>query len=147
MAQANLWGNATVGLFVPAVGVAGSPHTSPPQDLSLLVDLKYEDIQKLQSVGKAAQEANAKFILRNDLPKVWEHLKRMKGGRVDFVLDNGELSHVEKDLREHQLKPSCVVSWLRGEKPLQDGQNRQDVDARGLHFHSCTPISSWPISF
>jgi len=68
MAQANLWGNAT--------------------DLSLLVDLKYEDIQKLQSVGKAAQEANAKFILRNDLPMVWDHLKRMKGGRVDFVLDN-----------------------------------------------------------
>jgi damage-control phosphatase, subfamily III len=51
--------------------------------------MSYEDIQKLQSVGKAAQEANAKFILRNDLPRVWEHIKGLKGGRVDFVLDNG----------------------------------------------------------
>lgn len=71
MMQASLWGNAT--------------------DLSLLVDLKYEDLQALQSVGAAAQQENAKFILRNDLPKVWERVKTLeRGARVDFVLDNGE---------------------------------------------------------
>jgi hypothetical protein len=59
------------------------------QDLSLLVDLKYEDLQKLQAVGATAQAEQAKMILRNDLPKVWDCLKRMKDGRVDIVLDNG----------------------------------------------------------
>jgi hypothetical protein len=60
------------------------------QDLSLLVDLKYEDLQKLQAVGAAAQAEQAKLILRNDLGKTWDHLKGMKGGRVDFILDNGK---------------------------------------------------------
>lgn len=69
MIQADLWGNAT--------------------DLSLLVDLKYEDLQKLQAVGEAAQKEQAAKILRDDLPRVWELLKTVKGGRVDFVLDNG----------------------------------------------------------
>lgn len=59
------------------------------QDLSLLVDLKYEDLQKLQSVGKEAQAEKVKFILKNDLPRVWEHIKTLKDGRVDIVLDNG----------------------------------------------------------
>lgn len=29
------------------------------------------------------------MILRNEMPKAWALLKGMKGGRVDFVLDNG----------------------------------------------------------
>ncbi|CAD6582132.1 MAG: hypothetical protein TREMPRED_003178 [Tremellales sp. Tagirdzhanova-0007] len=66
--QADLWGNAT--------------------DLSLLVDLKYEDLQKLQAVGAAAQAEQAKLILRNDLGQVWEFMKRLQRGRVDIVLDN-----------------------------------------------------------
>lgn len=70
MVQADLWGNAT--------------------DLSLLVDLNYEDLQKLQAVGVAAQREQAARILRDDLPRVWELLKSVKGGRVDIVLDNGE---------------------------------------------------------
>lgn len=72
MVQADLWGNAT--------------------DLSLLVDLKYEDLQKLQAVGAAAQAEQAEMLLRNDLPKAWELLKTVKNGRVDIVLDNGEVS-------------------------------------------------------
>ncbi|KAL1408354.1 Hairy/enhancer-of-split with YRPW motif protein 2 [Vanrija albida] len=68
MVQADLWGNAT--------------------DLSLLTDLKYEDLQKLQAVGAAAQAEQAEKILRNDLPKVWELLKTLKDGRVDIVMDN-----------------------------------------------------------
>lgn len=70
MAQSQLWGNAT--------------------DLSLLVDIKYEDLQKLQAVGKQAQKEQEEKILRNDFPKIWDHLKSLKGGRVDIVLDNGE---------------------------------------------------------
>ncbi|KAJ9095245.1 hypothetical protein QFC21_005611 [Naganishia friedmannii] len=57
-------------------------------DLSLLVDLKYEDLQKLQAVGAAAQAENAKYILRNDFARVWEHIKTQKDARVDIVLDN-----------------------------------------------------------
>ncbi|ADV22777.1 hypothetical protein I305_05301 [Cryptococcus gattii E566] len=68
MIQADLWGNAT--------------------DLSLLIDLKYEDLQKLQAVGSEAQAEQAKFILRNDLSKTWEHIKGLKNGRIDFVMDN-----------------------------------------------------------
>lgn len=58
--------------------------------MSLLVDLKYEDLQKLQAVGASAQAEQAKLILRNDLEQVWEYLKGVKGGRVDIVLDNGQ---------------------------------------------------------
>lgn len=32
------------------------------------------------------------MILRNDLPRVWEHVKGLRDSRVDFVLDNGEVS-------------------------------------------------------
>jgi hypothetical protein len=55
----------------------------------LLIDLKYEDLQKLQAVGAKAQQEQAKFILRNDLPRTWEHLKTLKDGRIDIILDNG----------------------------------------------------------
>jgi hypothetical protein len=57
--------------------------------LSLLIDLKYEDLQKLQAVGAKAQQEQAEFILRNDLPNAWKHLQTLKDGRVDIVLDNG----------------------------------------------------------
>ena len=67
------------------------------QDLSLLVDLKYEDLQKLQAVGAAAQAEQSKYILRNDLPKAWEHVKGMKNGRVDIVMDNGERGFIGAD--------------------------------------------------
>lgn len=68
MIQTDLWGNAT--------------------DLSLLVDLNYADLQKLQAIGAAAQAEQAKHVLRDDLTKVWDVLKGMKDGRVDIVLDN-----------------------------------------------------------
>jgi hypothetical protein len=55
----------------------------------LLIDLKYEDLQKLQAVGAKAQQEQAKFILRNYLPSTWEHLKTLKNGRIDIILDNG----------------------------------------------------------
>ncbi|RMZ89519.1 hypothetical protein DV736_g3252, partial [Chaetothyriales sp. CBS 134916] len=76
MAEICLWGNAT--------------------DLSLLTNLSYEDIQKLQ--GSEARKSREKSILVNDLDKAFEVLytrkktkkqqESGKGGRVDIVLDN-----------------------------------------------------------
>jgi len=68
MIQMCLWGNAT--------------------DLSLLTHLSMDDIEHLQSVGKDAQAARQQFILKDDQEKVWSHVKTLKDGRVDFVLDN-----------------------------------------------------------
>ena len=66
-----LWGNAT--------------------DLSLLTNLTYEDIQKLQ--GAEARKRAEKNILINNLPQAYEILKKARDEgkterRVDFVLDN-----------------------------------------------------------
>ncbi|KAF4932177.1 Protein-glutamate O-methyltransferase [Colletotrichum fructicola] len=71
MCEICLWGNAT--------------------DLSLLTSLTYEDIQKLQ--GSEARKASEKNIIANDLPAVYELLKKAKAEgkaerRVDIVLDN-----------------------------------------------------------
>lgn len=71
MCEICLWGNAT--------------------DLSLLTNLSYEDIQKLQ--GSEARKASEKNILVNDLDKAFEVLTaaqkaKKKERRVDIVLDN-----------------------------------------------------------
>lgn len=79
MVQADLWGNAT--------------------DLSLLVDLNYADLQKLQAIGAAAHREQAAHILRDDLPRVWELLKTVKGGRVDIVMDNGGSARLSMETR------------------------------------------------
>lgn len=92
MIQADLWGNATVSQIVTL-----DRDALTWKDLSLLIDLKYEDLQKLQAVGAKAQAEQAKFILRNDLPIAWEHLKTLKDGRVDIVLDNGQSCSVQRD--------------------------------------------------
>lgn len=72
MCEICLWGNAT--------------------DLSLLTNLSYADIQKLQgSNARKAQESN---ILINDLPAAFTRLKRAQAQnptsdrRIDIVLDN-----------------------------------------------------------
>lgn len=71
MCEICLWGNAT--------------------DLSLLTNLSYDDIQKLQ--GSEARKASEKNILVNDLEKAFKVLTNAqkegkKDRRVDIVLDN-----------------------------------------------------------
>src|ERR1700761_6244120 len=66
-----LWGNAT--------------------DLSLLTNLTYDDIQKLQ--GSESRKANEQNILVNDFPAAFSCLKNVqksgkKDRRVDIILDN-----------------------------------------------------------
>ena len=58
----------------------------------MLTQMSHEDIQHLQSVGRDAQAARAKFILHDDQKRVWHHLTSLAGkadSRIDFVLDNG----------------------------------------------------------
>jgi damage-control phosphatase, subfamily III len=65
------------------------------QDLSLLTTISESDIAHLKSVGRDAQESRKEFVLRNDARLAWEQLKQFDKGqkvRVDFVLDNCELS-------------------------------------------------------
>lgn len=62
------------------------------KDLSLLTNLSEDDIHHLQSVGKDAQAARKKFILKDDQEVIWNHLQSLRGDRIDFVLDNCALS-------------------------------------------------------
>ena len=62
------------------------------QDLSLLTNLSLSDIEHLQSVGKEAQAARQSFILKDDQDSVWNHIQKVRDGRVDFILDNCEYS-------------------------------------------------------
>lgn len=68
LTQVCLWGNST--------------------DLSLLIDMTEEDIKKLQSTGGDHLAATEKNILGNDLHKLADYVATLKGGRIDFVLDN-----------------------------------------------------------
>ncbi|GBC03341.1 hypothetical protein RclHR1_05080007 [Rhizophagus clarus] len=68
LAQISLWGNAT--------------------DLSLLTNLNYNDLNKLQSIDTKALEESENKILVNDLEKLWDKLSHYKRKRIDFVLDN-----------------------------------------------------------
>ncbi|ORX63091.1 DUF89-domain-containing protein, partial [Hesseltinella vesiculosa] len=66
--QICLWGNAT--------------------DLSLLTNMTEDDIKRLQATGSDKLKDQLAHILVNDIPQVWNKLKSLKNGRVDFVLDN-----------------------------------------------------------
>lgn len=66
MNEISLWGNAT--------------------DLSLLANLRFEDLEKLQ--GKKAIEVQQQNIVVNDIEEVWDHVRGLKGAQIDIVLDN-----------------------------------------------------------
>lgn len=66
--QVCLWGNAT--------------------DLSLLTNMTEEDIKRLQATEKEKLAEQLKFVLVNHIDQVWNKLKDLQNGRIDFVLDN-----------------------------------------------------------
>ncbi|KAH8923345.1 DUF89-domain-containing protein [Atractiella rhizophila] len=68
LTQVCLWGNST--------------------DLSLLINMTEEDIKKLQSTGGDHLAATEQNILGNHKQEIWDVVSKMKGGRIDFVLDN-----------------------------------------------------------
>lgn len=68
LAQICLWGNST--------------------DLSLLIDMTEDDIKALQSTGGDHLAATEKNILGNDLHALADYVLSLKGGRIDFILDN-----------------------------------------------------------
>ena len=70
------------------------------------------DIEKLQTVEKEAQSARKQFILKDDQEQVWNHVKGMKGGRVDFVLDNGAAYLARPTLA--RTDTVFTYSWIRG---------------------------------
>ncbi|PWN26193.1 DUF89-domain-containing protein [Jaminaea rosea] len=96
LTQVCLWGNAT--------------------DLSLLINMTEDDIKNLQSTGGEHLAETEKNILGNDLDKIWEtKVSKLKGGRIDFVLDNAGF----------ELYCDCVYAdWL-----IQSGI------ANEIHFH------------
>ena len=72
MTEISLWGNAT--------------------DLSLLANLRFEDLEKLQ--GKKAIETLQKNIVVNDMEEAWKYFSTLQGAQIDIVLDNaGILFH------------------------------------------------------
>lgn len=96
MMEICLWGNAT--------------------DLSLLTSLTHEQIQELQSV-----ERGSHFILKDDLASVWNSVKELKGGRIDFVLDNvsrfllfhpSQYRNESTDEMENSLDSSYSPIWF-----------------------------------
>ena len=95
LTQISLWGNAT--------------------DLSLLINMTEEDIKKIQSTGGEHLASTEQNILGNDLGRLWDLVSRMRGGRIDFVLDNAGF----------ELYCDCVYAdWL-----IQAGI------ANEVHFH------------
>nr|ODN95581.1 hypothetical protein L204_04122 [Cryptococcus depauperatus CBS 7855] len=68
LTQVCLWGNST--------------------DLSLLIDMTEEDIKKLQSTGGDHLAATEKNILGNNMHELADYVGKLKGSRIDFVLDN-----------------------------------------------------------
>ncbi|KAI8976062.1 hypothetical protein BDB01DRAFT_728170 [Pilobolus umbonatus] len=66
--QVCLWGNAT--------------------DLSLLTNMTEEDIKRLQAIEKDHLKERKQFILVDDTDKLWDKIKSVENGRIEFVLDN-----------------------------------------------------------
>ncbi|BEI93960.1 uncharacterized protein CcaverHIS019_0604190 [Cutaneotrichosporon cavernicola] len=104
LAQICLWGNST--------------------DLSLLIDMTEDDIKALQSTGGDHLAATEKNILGNDLKVLGDLVTGLKGGRIDFILDNAGFE-LYTDL--------VFADWL-----IQSGICRE------VHFHG--KILPWFVS-
>src|SRR5436190_21053307 len=77
MSEISLWGNAT--------------------DLSLLANLRFEDLEKLQ--GKKAMEEMQKNIVVNDMEDAWKHVKGLQRAQIDIILDNAGFRFTELYLK------------------------------------------------
>jgi hypothetical protein len=137
----SLWGNAT--------------------DLSLLVTISLEDIQKLQ--GAESRRKNQSNILANDLDQAWTVISSEKGGRIDLVLDNAgfelytdlvfALFLLDADLCDHIVLHPKSLPWFVSDvlphdilelfNNMQDPNffpnHREDLDylvEKLIHYHS-----------
>lgn len=128
MCEICLWGNAT--------------------DLSLLTNLSYEDIQKLQ--GSASRKANEKKILVNDFNAAFATLKKaQKAGttdrRVDIVLDNAGFElFVDLVLAGYLLQSGLAtqivlhpknIPWFVSDVVPADFGSLLNVLVNGKHFY------------
>lgn len=104
LVSSSLWGNAT--------------------DLSLLTNLNYADLQKLQATSAEHRKEKQQFVLVNHLANAWDALRSMDHGRVDIVLDNAGFELVT-DL--------VLADWfltLRGTIPRASEERAADVRGR-----------------
>lgn len=76
--------------------------------------MTHEDILKLQSVGKEAQEERKAYILHDDEKDVFAHLSSLRDARIDFVLDNGGAYFLYRLFRPNSNYLFCPFSWVRG---------------------------------
>lgn len=101
LVSSSLWGNAT--------------------DLSLLTNLNYADLQKLQATNADQRKAKKQFVLVNQLNEAWDSIRLMENGQVDIVLDNAGFELIT-DL--------VLADWLltlRGSVPRASKERVQDV--------------------
>ena len=128
MSEICLWGNAT--------------------DLSLLTNLSYEDIQKLQ--GSNARKANEDKIIVNDFDKAFETLKKAqqsgaKERRVDIVLDNAGFELfvdlvltgylLQSGLATHVVLHPKNIPWFVSDVVPKDFADLLSVLVNAKHFY------------
>ncbi|WFD44518.1 hypothetical protein MPSI1_003186 [Malassezia psittaci] len=104
LVSSSLWGNAT--------------------DLSLLTNLSYTDLQKLQATSAEQRKEKKQYVLVNQIDNAWDALKLMNNGRVDIVLDNAGFELIT-DL--------VLADWLltlRGTVPRASTERKDEVQSR-----------------
>ncbi|KAJ2778101.1 Hairy/enhancer-of-split with YRPW motif protein 2 [Coemansia javaensis] len=79
--QASLWGNQT--------------------DLSMFPDLTSEALEEMQA--RMASGANGSKVVANDTDRIWQIAARLRGGRIDIVLDNSGFELLQDVLLAHWL--------------------------------------------
>lgn len=128
MCEICLWGNAT--------------------DLSLLTNLSYEDIQKLQ--GPAARKASEEKIVVNDLPAAFQVLLQARSSgkhdrRIDIVLDNAGFELfvdlilaaylIQADLADYVVLHAKLYPWFVSDVTPKDFGDLLNVLADAKHFY------------
>lgn len=105
----SLWGNAT--------------------DLSLLTQLNYQDLQKLQTTNAQQRTEKKQFVLANQLGGAWDAVRSLEHGRLDVVLDNAGFELVTDLL---------LADWLltlRGTVPRASAERTEAIRMRMEAVH------------